>query len=91
MTHATPPASSHYTLSEAAQHQLTAHKNGFIQEVSVEIREGYVPPKSKKVDLLQRVSTALYVFNFIAEVLIAGRKLGSPPTEIYSWIPYLPG
>lgn len=74
--------SSHYTFSEDAQQRLTAHKDDFIQEVNDAIREGNVPPKSKKVDLLQRVSSALHVFNFIAEELIAGRKPGSPPTEI---------
>ena len=76
------PISSHYTFSEDAQQRLTAHKDDFIQEVNDAIREGNVPPKSKKVDLLQRVSSALHVFNFIAEGLIAGRKPGSPPTEI---------
>ena len=76
------PAPSHYTFSEAAQQRLTAHKDDFIQEVNDAIKEGNVPPKSKKVDLLQRVSSALHVFNYIAEELIAGRKPGSPPPEI---------
>ena len=76
------PASSHYTFSEAAQQRLTAHKDDFIQEVNDAIREGNVPPKSKKVDLLQIVSAAPHVFNFSAKELIAGRKPGSPPTEI---------
>ena len=80
-THDTP-ISSHYTFSEDAQQQLTAHKDDFIQEVNDAIREGNVPPKSTKVDLLPRVSSALHVFNFIAEELIAGRKPGSPSTEI---------
>ena len=72
------PAPSHYTFSEAAQHRLPAHKDDFIQEVNDAIGEGNVPPKSKKVDLLQKVSSALHVFNHIAEELMAG----SPPPEI---------
>ena len=54
-------ASSHYMFSWAAQQQPTAHKDDFIQELNDAIREGNVPAKSKKVDLLQRVSSALFM------------------------------
>lgn len=40
------------------------------------------PAKIQKWWPFQKVSSALYVFNFIAEELTAGRKPGSPPTKI---------
>ena len=39
-------------------------------------------PKSKKVDLLQRLAVSLHVFNHIASKLLRGRKPGAPPKDV---------
>lgn len=54
---------------------LTSLKDDAIQDANI-------PPKSKKIDLLQRVATSLHVFNFITNELLHGRKPPAPPTEI---------
>ena len=72
-------APSHYTFSEDALQNLTSLKDDFIKEVNEAIQNGNVPPKSKEIDLLQRVATSLHVFNFITDELLQGQK---PPTVL---------
>ena len=60
---------SHYTFTEEALQTLTSLKDDFIRDVNDAIQNGNVPPKSKKIDLLQRVATSLHVFNFITDAL----------------------
>ena len=69
---------AHYSFSDEAQHKLTILKDDFITQVNDVIRQGNVPPKSKKIDLLQRVATSLHVFDFVANELLHGRKPPSP-------------
>ena len=45
----------------------------FIQQLNESLTEGIVGPKSKKVDLLQRLAVSLHVFNHIASKLLRGR------------------
>ena len=73
---------SHYTFTEEALQTLTSLKDDFIRDVNDAIQNGNVPPKSKKIDLLQRVATSLHVFNFITNALLQGRKPPAPPTQI---------
>lgn len=73
---------SHYTFTEEALETLTSLKDDFIKDVNDAIQNGNVPPKSKKIDLLQRVATSLHVFNFITDALLQGRKPLAPPTQI---------
>ena len=73
---------SHYTFTEEALQTLTSLKDDFIRDVNDAIQNGNVPPKSKKIDLLQRVATSLHVFNFITDALLQGRKPPAPPTQI---------
>ena len=67
--HNTP---SHYTFSEKSAQKLTALQDDFIQEVNDAIKAGNVPPKSKKIDLLQRVAVCLHVFDYTTSGLIEG-------------------
>ena len=73
---------SHYTFSNDALDTLTSLKDDFIKDVNDAIQDANIPPKSKKIDLLQRVATSLHVFNFITNELLHGRKPPAPPTEI---------
>ena len=75
-------ALSHYTFSEDALQNLTSLKDDFIKEVNKAIQNGNVPPKSKKIDLLQRVATSLHVFNFITDEFLQGQKPPTVPTQI---------
>ena len=54
----------------------------FIQQLNESLTEGIVGPKSKKVDLLQRLAVSLHVFNHIASKLLRGRKPGAPPKDV---------
>ena len=49
----------------------------FIQQLNESLTEGIVGPKSKKVDLLQRLAVSLHVFNHITSKLLRGRKPGA--------------
>ena len=60
---------------------MTSHKDDFIKEVNEAIQNGNVPPKSKKIDLFQRVATSFHVFNLITE-LLQGQKPPTVPTQI---------
>lgn len=46
------------------------------------LTEEIAGPKSKKVDLLQRLAVSLHVFNNIVSKLLRGRKPGSPVKDV---------
>ena len=62
--------------------KLKALKDDFIQEVNDAIKDGNVPPKSKKNYLLQRVAASIHVFNYTTAERLERRKPGAPPREI---------
>ena len=74
------PAS--FKFSSDATEKLTFLKDDFIKEVNEAIQHGSVPPKSKKIDLLQRLAASLHVFNHVTEALIQGQKPSAPPRAI---------
>ena len=78
----TAPAS--FRFSPDATQALTSLKDDFIKEVNEAIQQGCVPPKSKKLDVLQRVAASLHVFSHVTEALIQGEKPSAPPREISS-------
>ena len=75
-------ATFHYTFSEDALQNLTSLEDDFIREVNDAIQNGNVPPKSKKIDLLQRVAISLHVFNFVTDELLQGWKQPTVPMQI---------
>ena len=68
--------------SPEATEKLTSLKNDFIRKVNDAIQHGSVPPKSKKIDVLQRLAASLHVFNHVTEALIQGQKPSTPPRAI---------
>lgn len=54
----------------------------YIHEINEAIKNGQTPPKSKKFDLVMRVSLALHVFSLVLDSLLDGIDLGSIPLEI---------
>ena len=78
----TAPAS--FRFSPEATQALTSLKDDFIKEINEAIQQGLVPPKSKKIDVLQRVAASLHVFSHVTEALIQGEKPSAPPREISS-------
>ena len=78
----TAPAS--FRFSPEATQALTSLKDDFIKEVNEAIEQGFVPPKSKKIDVLQRVAASLHVFSHVTQALIQGEKPSAPPREISS-------
>ena len=73
---------SHYTFTEEPLQTLMSLKDDFIKDINDAILNGDVPPKSMKIDLLQRVATSLHLLNFITDALLQGRKPPAPPMQI---------
>ena len=80
--HCSTTARSYYTFSDEAHQTLTFLRDDFIQEVNSAIQNGNIPPKSKKVDLMQRIATSLHLFNHVTDELLQGRKPPAPPREV---------
>ena len=76
----TAPAS--FRFSPVAAQTLTSLKDDFIKDINQAIQDGSVPPKSKKIDVLQRIAASLHVFNHVTDALIQGQKPPAPPREI---------
>ena len=72
----------HFTFPEDAKLPLPETIDDFVAEVNTAIQQGQVPPKSKMPELIPRVATALHVFNYTLEELLAGAPTSSPPTVI---------
>ena len=70
----------HFTFPEDAKLLLRGTIDDFVAEVNTAIQQGQVPPKSKMPELIPRVATALHVFNYTLEELLAGAPTSSPPT-----------
>ena len=73
---------STYKFTEDGLDLLKKLSDDFIQEVNEAIEEGNVPPKSKRIDLIQRVAVSLHVFDHIASALLRGRKPAPPTREV---------
>ena len=63
--------------------KLTASQDDFIQEVNDAINAGNMPPKSKKIDLLQHVAVCLHVFDYTTSELIESRQPRTLPQSIW--------
>jgi hypothetical protein len=62
-----------YSFDEEAQQLLKTKKDAFIAEVNDAIKDGSsVPPKSKQLDLIPRLATALHVFTVGLNNLLSG-------------------
>lgn len=62
-----------YTFDEDAKQLLKSRKDHFIAQVNDAIQDGsFLPPKSKQLDLIPRLATALHVFTVALNNLLAG-------------------
>ncbi len=71
-----------YGFTEAALIYLNSLEEDFITELNDSLLKGEVPPKSKKIDLVQRISVCLHVFNHVAGSLLRGRKPREPSCSV---------
>ncbi len=68
---------------EEAQQLLKTKKDAFIAEVNNAIKDGSsVPPKSKQLDLIPCLATALHVFTVGLNNLLSGHSENEIPTTI---------
>ncbi len=71
-----------YTFTERASDMLTQLEGEFIERLNTAVKDGVAAPKSKKIDLLQRLAVCLHVFNHITGRLLRGLKPGLPSREV---------
>ena len=71
-----------YTFSQDAQRHLKELQESCIREINAAIQEGRSPPKSKKADLVMRLSVAIHIFVHVAQNLLLGTHPGQPLLEV---------
>ena len=71
-----------FKFKEDALQLLTKVNDDFIQEVNPLIEQGNVPPKSRRIDVIQRLAVSLHVFNHVASALFQGQKPAPPDREV---------
>jgi hypothetical protein len=71
-----------FHFSSGAKEMIDSLNADFIKAVNDAIGEGVPPPKSKRVDLLQRISVSLHILTHVLSCLIRGRKPRSPPKDV---------
>lgn len=76
-------ATTSFTFSEDSANYLQQIETEFITEIDEAISDGTVPPKSKKVDMIARVSLCLHVFcDITLQLLDSMDTLRSPDSQI---------
>lgn len=71
-----------YSFTAAAEAYIISIQEDFIQELNDSLLKGVPTPKSKKVDLIQRVAVSVHVFNHITTSLIKGQKPRPPSSQV---------
>jgi hypothetical protein len=75
--------STTYTFHEDAKQLLKSLKDNFITDVNEAIQDGsFVPPKSKKLDLIPRVAASLHVFTTALYNFLSGHTENQIPATI---------
>lgn len=54
----------------------------FINNYNQDIKDGYMPPKSKAPEIIPRIATALHVLNHVMEEVLFAQTPTDPPTTI---------
>lgn len=75
-----------FHFSDEPQQIIWEHNDQFVAEVNEAIREGKVPPKSNRPELVPRIAATLHVFNHMMTELLAGVPATAPPRQIESSI-----
>ena len=65
---------TYYNFNEEFKTLLKEISDSFIKEINEAILNGDVPPKSKKTDLIMKVSLAIHLFESIAKQLLNGQQ-----------------
>lgn len=72
-----------YTFREDAKVFLKSQKDLFVAQVNEAIKDGsFLPPKSKRLDLIPRVATVLHVFTLALRYLLNGHEEDEIPRSI---------
>ena len=71
-----------YTFTESASDMLMQLEGEFIECLNTTVKDGVAAPKSKKIDLLQRLAMCLHVFNHNTGRLLRDLKPGLPAWEV---------
>ena len=72
-----------YYFSNDAKLKLKVMETEFVTALNDAIRTGSVPPKSKTIDIVQRLALAIHVTDHIMAQLLADEKTTPPPLEIH--------
>ena len=72
----------YYNFNEESKTLLREISDTFIKEINEAILNGDVPPKSKKTDLIMKVSLAIHLFESITKQLLNGQQPVSPSNVI---------
>ena len=73
---------TYYNFNEESKTLLKEISDTFIKEINEAILNGDVPPKSKKTDLIMKVSLAIHLFESITKQLLNGQQPVSPSNVI---------
>ena len=71
-----------FSFTQPKQKMMDTLQGEFISELNESTTEGIPPPKSKRVDLVQRVTVSMHILTHVVSHLIWGRKPRPPPKEI---------
>lgn len=71
-----------YSFDANGKRLLRDTLTAFIQTYNQDIKDGYMPPKSKAPELIPRIATSLHVLNHIMEEVLLGQSSSEPPTTI---------
>lgn len=71
-----------FTFNANAQKLIDSLHSEFIHDLNEAIVKGQPPPKSKRVDLVQRLACSLHVLTHVVSELLQGRKPRGTPKQI---------
>ena len=71
-----------FSFTEPAQEMMDSLQAEFITQLNESITEGLPAPKSKRIDLIQRLAVSLHVFTHVIKLLVGGRKPRRPSKEV---------
>ena len=69
-------------MGASGKEMVDSLKEDFIKAVNEAIAEGMPSPKSKRIDLLQRISICLHILTYTISSLVRGRKPRPTPKEV---------
>ena len=71
-----------YSFTQEAQGLLQILNEQFIAEINEALKEGTTLPKCKKVDIVQRVTVAVHIFDHVCHCLLQGNAPKLPAEDV---------